>query len=274
MPISATINHDEAHWKAVLVLVHRAIEAAGMEPRNVWAASGTDRITERIVSNLFEAPIVACDISDLNANVMLELGMRLASKKPTVVIADGDSSIPFDIKDFEVLRYPSNLSMLAMETFLDEFAEQLRERYEAFQAGNYKPFMAGIETIELAEPKVKEVEFETLVARRLDELTAKIDTLRWASPTPPLQSKRASRQFTYIVVPVVHETALLSALSQITSITSLERLGVVDERVAYSIGEGFLPNALQQQHSDRLNELAKKFGGQRGLPVEFQELKK
>src|SRR4051794_3026748 len=85
MPISATANLSEQHWQNLQTLLHRAIAAAGFSPRNVWESTSTDRISERIIGNIFQVPIAVADISDLNPNVMLELGLRLASKKPTIV---------------------------------------------------------------------------------------------------------------------------------------------------------------------------------------------
>ncbi len=54
-------------------------------------------------------PIVVCDISARNANVMFELGMRLAFDKPTVIIKDERTPYSFDISSIEHLDYPSDL---------------------------------------------------------------------------------------------------------------------------------------------------------------------
>ncbi|WP_333612045.1 hypothetical protein [Brevundimonas bullata] len=81
MPISATDNFSEKHWSNVQSLLHRAIRQADFIPVNVWAGEVIDRISERIIGNIFSHDIVVVDTSDLNPNVMLELGLRLASKK-------------------------------------------------------------------------------------------------------------------------------------------------------------------------------------------------
>jgi len=95
MPISATSSHSEEHWRKVQTLLHRGISDAGFTPRNVWESPTSDRISERIIGSIFEVPIAVADISDLNPNVMLELGLRLASKRPTVVVANTGGEIPF-----------------------------------------------------------------------------------------------------------------------------------------------------------------------------------
>ena len=85
IPISGTTNHSEKHWSDMRDLLSRAIENASLKPVPVWINSSTDRVSERIVGNIFRFPVCIADISDQNPNVMLELGLRLASKKPTIV---------------------------------------------------------------------------------------------------------------------------------------------------------------------------------------------
>lgn len=127
MPISATSNHVETHWKDVLKLLHRAISNAGFEPVNVWESSSNDRISERIVGNLFNLPLVVVDISDLNPNVMFELGLRLSSKKPTIVVCNSGGEIPFDIRDFEALFYPTDLNIIQIEEFFSKLEKSIKE---------------------------------------------------------------------------------------------------------------------------------------------------
>ena len=78
LPISETANHSEEHWTNIRTLLHRGIAAAGFDPQNVWENTSKDRISERIIGNIFQVPLAVADISDLNPNVMLELGLRLA----------------------------------------------------------------------------------------------------------------------------------------------------------------------------------------------------
>lgn len=174
MPISATSSHDSSHWTQVQVLIHRAIKAAGMIPKNVWSDTAVDRITPRILNNLFAVPIAVCDITDLNPNVMLELGMRLTSKKPTIIVAEKGSVIPFDIKDFEAVIYPAGLNIIDMEIFLDQLTDYLKQRHQSFVSGAYQPFLKDVD-FEFLEPKGKAVPFEQLMETRLDRIMERLD---------------------------------------------------------------------------------------------------
>lgn len=169
MPISGMPTHSAQHWSRVKTLLHRAVGVAGLEPLDVWTNAGVDRITTRIVENIYAVPIAICDISGLNANVMLETGMRLASKRPTIIVADDQVQIPFDIRDFEVVTYPRDTNIIEMELFLANLATMINERLAAFRAGTYKSFLGSV-TIDVVEPQPREITLEQLFERRLDDI--------------------------------------------------------------------------------------------------------
>ncbi|WP_390587243.1 hypothetical protein [Erythrobacter sp. MTPC3] len=176
MPISATSNYSEKHWKSVLKLVHRCIENAGFKPQNVWESSATDRISERIVGNLFNLPIAIVDISDLNPNVMFELGLRLSSKKPTIVICNEGGKIPFDIRDFEALFYPPDLNILGMEEFFSKLENSIKDKYRLALENDYNAFLSSV-IVDVASPQTREVELNELVLSRLDDLARKVASI-------------------------------------------------------------------------------------------------
>lgn len=189
MPISATVSHPEKHWAEVQVLLHRVINDAGFEPVNVWTGEVKDRISERSVGNLFMQDIVLADISDLNPNVMLELGLRLASKKPTLVIVNAGGEIPFDIRDFHAIHYPSNLNILGMEIFFQEVKESIQSKHAAFINKTYVPFLGTI-VVDVLAPESRPVQADQLILSRLDALAIRLD--RFAQPERPSEQQRTS----------------------------------------------------------------------------------
>lgn len=182
MPISATANHDEKHWAAVQKLLHRGIRKAGLEPANVWEGVN-DRISKRIVSNIFREIIVVADISDLNPNVMLELGLRLASKKPTVIVFEKGGGIPFDIADVGAISYPGDLNILEMEAFFEEFSTLLTSRLAAFANETYEPYLGDV-VVEVLEPQTKEVSIGEAVLERVEEIAQRISRLEKSGTLP------------------------------------------------------------------------------------------
>ena len=69
---------------------------AGYEAELVSDAEDIGIIQTRIVQNLYDKDIIVCDVSCKNANVMFELGMRLAFDKPTIIVMDNMTKYSFD----------------------------------------------------------------------------------------------------------------------------------------------------------------------------------
>src|SRR5687768_15211124 len=96
MPISGNDSYSAAHWADVKFLLSEVITTAGFEPSLVSDADEVGIIQNRIVSNIYNNPIVICDVSSKNPNVMFELGLRLAFDKATIIIKDNVTSYNFD----------------------------------------------------------------------------------------------------------------------------------------------------------------------------------
>ena len=64
---------------------------------------------DEIIKQLAFCPIVIADLTDLNANVFWELGVRQSFKHGTITIAEKDTTLPFDIFSKGTLfYYPKN----------------------------------------------------------------------------------------------------------------------------------------------------------------------
>lgn len=66
------------------------------------------RITERLIQAMHSATFCIADITEERPNVMWELGYAMALQKPTIVITQGQSTLPFDIADVQTIRYDRN----------------------------------------------------------------------------------------------------------------------------------------------------------------------
>lgn len=62
-------------------------------------------ILEKIVTGLNDADLIIADITGANANVMYELGIAHALGKPTIMIAQSVTGLPFDIRAYPVHEY-------------------------------------------------------------------------------------------------------------------------------------------------------------------------
>jgi len=117
MPISEIDGCKESHWEDVREIIEDSINSAGFKANLVSEADDGGVIHKRIVQNLYDNPILVCDVSGKNPNVMFELGMRLAFDKPTVIIKDDQTSHCFDSGIIEHLEYPRDLRFNSILSF-------------------------------------------------------------------------------------------------------------------------------------------------------------
>lgn len=177
MPIAGMPGYEAEHWAEVLSILSRAIVRTGRDAEPVWAGGAADIIQERIVRNLYELPIAICDISGLNSNVMLELGMRLAFGKPTIIVTDGLLKPPFDIGAIEYLPYPRDLHILKTEKFVEDLAARIELICSRVADNAYRPFIKTFGPIEAGSPGTDAIPLGQAVLDQLEQLSATIRRL-------------------------------------------------------------------------------------------------
>ncbi len=142
MPISTIDGCSESHWSDVMDILTETIEAAGFEPNLVSNADDVGIIQKRIIQNLYDNPIVVCDLSGKNPNVMFELGIRLAFDKPTIIIKDDKTSYSFDTSPIEHLQYPRDLRFSRIVEFKAKLADKIKATHAKVTSDNsYTTFL-------------------------------------------------------------------------------------------------------------------------------------
>lgn len=168
MPISTLDGCSEGHWSDVLEIITEAIEEAGFEGNLVSNADDVGIIQKRIIQNLYENPIVVCDVSGKNPNVMFELGMRLAFDKPTIIIKDDKTSYSFDTSPIEHIEYPRDLRFSRIVDFKAKLAEKIKATFEKSTTDtSYTTFLKYFGEFKVAKIDKREVSGQEFI---LDEL--------------------------------------------------------------------------------------------------------
>lgn len=168
MPISAIDGCNETHWTDVYDIIYEAIFDAGFEANMVSYADDVGVIQKRIIQNLYENPIVVCDVSGKNPNVMFELGMRLAFDKPTIIIKDDKTSYSFDTSPIEHLEYPRDLRFNKIQEFKKRLTEKIIKTHEnSIEDENFSTFLKHFGEFKVAKIETKEVPQQEII---LDEI--------------------------------------------------------------------------------------------------------
>jgi len=101
MPFSTTRSCTEQEWTQVFEEVFKpAVENAGLgyECRRSTATRGN--IVAEIIRDLNDAHVVLADLTDRNANVFYELGVRHALTDRSIIVAQDRRDIPFDLGSY------------------------------------------------------------------------------------------------------------------------------------------------------------------------------
>lgn len=130
MPVSEMGEYSSGHWRDVHTILSDVATSAGFAPSLVSDANEVGVIHSRIVTNLYEWPMVICDVSGRNPNVMFELGMRLTFDKPVVIVMDDKTKVPFDINVIEYLTYPADLRFPTVVAFKEKLSSKLKATLE------------------------------------------------------------------------------------------------------------------------------------------------
>ena len=193
MPISAIDGCSEKHWEEVKGILTDAIESAGYEANLVSNADDVGIIQKRIVQNLYDNDIVVCDVSCKNANVMFELGLRLAFDKPTIIVSDTDTNYSFDTSVIEHLMYPRDLNYYKIVDFKAKLKDKIvGTMKKAKKDSSYSPFLKSFGEFKVASIKHKEGSINEAVLQRLDDMQQAI--VRLQRPIRDIEFRRTQEE--------------------------------------------------------------------------------
>ena len=171
MPFSKTTDdHSEEYWNRhfkdylkPLIEENPKVEARQSQPLR-------GDIVREIVKDLITSPIVLADLTDSNANVYWELGVRQSFKPGTITIADDGyrQKIPFNIGSKSILfYYPGNTQKDAY------FRVDLRNAIQDCLERPNRPDSAVLETV-TGRGTLYEIVHREESIRRLDALVQEL----------------------------------------------------------------------------------------------------
>ncbi|WP_220084135.1 hypothetical protein [Stenotrophomonas maltophilia] len=180
MPISAIDGCAESHWTDVLDIITEAVEESGFIANLVSNADDVGIIHKRIIQNLYDNPIVVCDVSGKNPNVMFELGMRLAFDKPTIIVKDDKTSYSFDTSAIEHIEYPRDLRFSKIIEFKEKLATKIKATHDrAATDKNYTTFLKHFGEFTVAKLQKKEVSGQEYILEELKSLRGAMQRMEY-----------------------------------------------------------------------------------------------
>lgn len=172
MPIATMSSEYSAdHWSDVRHILHKAIEKAGFIPRIVSDSEESTVIHGSIINNIYNDAIIVCDVSNKNANVMFELGMRLAFNKPVVIVKDDKTDYSFDTGNIQHEAYRKDLRHSTVEKFIEDLSKKILKTYEASLKEEYQSFLSYFGKFEVARVENKSIGESEAIEKVLNKMT-------------------------------------------------------------------------------------------------------
>jgi hypothetical protein len=178
MPIGAIDSCPADHWNDVLEIIKDVCIVSGFEANLVNDADDIGIIHKRIVENIYSNDIVLCDVSCKNANVMFELGMRLAFDKPTIIIKDEITGYSFDTSLIEHIEYPRDLRFNTIIKFKENLEKKMKATFEKAKDPSYSTFLKNFGKYKIAHLEEKEVTPDTFILNAIEDLKRDVRMIR------------------------------------------------------------------------------------------------
>lgn len=178
MPISKSQGLEPEHWLHVKGIICEALADTDFDIRLVSESDDVGVIHKSIVQNIYQNDIVICDVSTHNANVMFELGLRLAFDKPTVIIKDDETPFSFDTQVIEHLVYKRSLHYVDILSFKKKLRDKVLATIAQSKEPDFSTFLKHF-TINHVAKEIDErtVTIDVAVVERLEQMQKDITTL-------------------------------------------------------------------------------------------------
>jgi hypothetical protein len=183
--------------RAIDGLVDAVIEPTlrdlGFEVEVAHRITKTGSISNQVIELLLSADLVVANLTDLNPNVMYELAVRHAARKPVVILADRATRLPFDVADERTIFYTNDMAGVP------ELAAKLRGMADAAVADEQpdNPIYRGAKALIMRQ--VAATDADQFILERLDRLETLI--LRTNQPATILRP--------HLSLPLVKSQALV-----------------------------------------------------------------
>jgi hypothetical protein len=140
-------------------------------------------ITHQVIRHLLEDDLVIANLTGLNPNVMYELAVRHAARKPVIIVAEAGTILPFDIADERTIFFVNDLAGVEEVKPLLERAVQA-----ALEEGHpYNPIYRVVAAKVIKEVDVSKSD-QRFVVETLERISDRLAALSRAAAQPAAKS--------------------------------------------------------------------------------------
>ena len=203
-------------------------------------------ITRQVISHILEDELVIANLTGLNPNVMYELAVRHATRKPIVTVAEEGTVLPFDISDERTIFYKNDMG--GVQEIIPQLKEAAAEVVKSNEMDNpiYRVMKENI-----IKPQKIDVDATRYILERLDSIEAnfhqkerkeEINDIPHHVAAVISSSDLSVRSYTIIVPVSIDVPKLISDLQEIKECVDIvsSQLGDAIRISVYTRGSGRL----------------------------------
>ncbi len=160
----------------IAAVIRPALEELGFG--DIKAAHEMDQpgsITKQVIGRLLTDDLVVVDLTGLNPNVMYELAVRHASRKPVITIAVEGTDLPFDVADQRTIPYVNDIG--GGRILEKELRSYVESAFEIKDEERDNPIYRVAEAEVIKAGTGQESEINTYIVRALDRLESQLTRL-------------------------------------------------------------------------------------------------
>ena len=129
-PIGGPNTPVRKHADSVLKrIIEPGLIDVGYTARRFDKSAESGRITEKMIRQIRKCPLCIAVLTDLNPNVMYEVGVRHAWDLPIILLAKKGTKLPFDLRDCNTIYYEldrSSEAVKAVRKHIEEIHKELQ----------------------------------------------------------------------------------------------------------------------------------------------------
>lgn len=160
-PIGSSTSEIRRHIDGV---IHSAIEPVLNELNYTLSVSHevkeSGSIKKEIIRDIYFSDLVIANLTEKNPNVMYEVALRHAIKKPIIHITENLSELPFDINDHRTIEYKNDMEGVV------ELKKELKKMIQVIERNPDEisnPIIDALTTLKIVEPKEEETTYDQMI---------------------------------------------------------------------------------------------------------------
>ncbi|ENC6731319.1 hypothetical protein ABKZ05_002006 [Vibrio navarrensis] len=147
-------------------------------------------ITGQVIEHVLEDDLVVTNLTGLNPNVMYELALRHAIRKPVISLAEAGTTLPFDISDDRTIFYRNDMAgvqklQMELKNMINIAIDDNEPDNPVHRAVSYKVMRETVSN----EVQVSGNAFEGFILKRLDSLESTLNRFLSTSSRSSLTRK-------------------------------------------------------------------------------------